>query len=103
MLVHLTLTPPGRTGFLYFTLPFVPANQMNTLWGFAYMVDGSPVMSETLPAIEQENWFRGAVRSDNNFRFLRAGYAWLAATLFPWLHPPNSLIALNIMARCWHA
>ncbi len=95
---HLAFSPPDRTGLLYFTLPFAPINQTNTMWGFAYMIDGSPVMSEEIPAREQVTWFGGAGRSDNNFRFLRAGYAWLGVMLFPWLSPARGLITLNIIA-----
>lgn len=97
IVVHIVYSS-DRTGFLNITLPVVPINQTNSLWGFAYLVDGSPVMSEEIPGVEQVGWFRGAVRSDNNFRFLRAGYAWLATVLFPWLPSTHCLIALNLAA-----
>ena len=98
---HLVFHQPTRTGFLTFSLPVIESNRGNTMWGFAHLVDGAPVMAETIPAAEQVTWFRGQRRSDNNFRYLRAGYAWAAVTLLPWMEPMQSLITFNVL--CWVA
>lgn len=95
---HLMLHQPDRTGFLAFSLPVIEANRANSMWGFAHLVKGAPVMAETIPAAEQVTWFSGQRRSDNNFRYLRAGYAWAAVTLLPFLEPMQSLITFNVLA-----
>ncbi len=97
MLVHLTLTPPGRTGFLYYTAVRASQPDEHTL---GLRVHGRRLASDErdVACDRTGELVSRSCAEDNNFRFLRAGYAWLAATLFPWLHPPNSLIALNIMA-----
>ena len=53
-------------------------------------------MAEEVPALEQVDWFSGAVRSDNNFRFLRAGYAFLAVHAAPWLGRDAALLVVNV-------
>jgi hypothetical protein len=57
-------------------------------------------MAEEVPALEQVDWFSGAVRSDNNFRFLRAGYAFLAVHAAPWLGRDAALLVVNVTSWC---
>ncbi|KAA5543161.1 hypothetical protein FYK55_12830 [Roseiconus nitratireducens] len=106
--IYLVNNGTDRTGFRMITLPFdAPSGDMSLL-GFSVLVDTHPVMAETLPAVEQVSWFAGGVRSDNNFRFLRAGYAFLASQLTPIFDQTTSLLIVNFvswlgsLALVWH-
>jgi hypothetical protein len=90
------LRPPGSEGFRLITAPSESAMSDNSLAGFSVWVGGRPIMSETRGAQEQVAWFAGQVRSDNSFRYLRAGYAFAAAQLFPWFGAERSLLAVNL-------
>ncbi len=87
-----------RTGFRMITVPYDEFHGDLSLLGFSVLVDQHPVMAETMPAVEQVGWFAGAVRSDNNFRFLRAGYSFLAAPSTVVFDQRMSLLIINYLA-----
>lgn len=87
-----------RCGFRLLTFPCEPLHAGNSLLGFSALLDRRPIMMESLPAIEQVGWFSGVVRSDNNFRFLRAGYSFVAAHAAPLLGPQKALLVVNVLS-----
>jgi hypothetical protein len=86
-----------RDGFALLTFPCETFHAANPLPGFCYLEGGRPIMMESVPALEQVGWFSGVVRSDNNFRYLRAGYAFLAVHAAPFLGPGGALHLVNIL------
>lgn len=102
-----------RGGFRLLTDPCDRLPAGNSLLGFSVLLGERPVNAEALPAIEQVEWFSGSVRSDNNFRFLRAGYAFMGAQLAPLFGAERALVVVNVLAwlcclfatwrlsRCW--
>ena len=93
-------TAMNRTGFRIMTVPFDQPLSVMPLAGFSVWhhdpVSGDqPVMIETVPAIEQVQWFSGQIRSDDNFRFLRAGYAFAATFFLGVMQPETALRCIN--------
>jgi len=88
----------NRTGFRIITVPFDQPSAAMPLAGFSVWRGDRPVMMETIPAIEQVQWFSGQVRSDNNFRFLRSGYAFAATIFLGVMHPETALRCVNGLA-----
>jgi hypothetical protein len=68
------LRPVGSEGFRLITFPTDTHSSNNTFLGFSQLLQGKPVMSETISSMTQVAWFSGDIQSDNSFRFLRAGY-----------------------------
>jgi len=97
-LLYLSCHDPQRSGFLLMSVPAGEGTRQNPLPGFAALVEGRPVMTEQIPACEQVGWFCGGIRSDNNFRFKRAGYGFLGAWLTPLFGSERTLLAVNVMA-----
>lgn len=88
----------NRTGFRIITVPFdVPSSSM-PLAGFSVWQGDQPVMMESIPAIEQVQWISGQIRSDDNFRFLRAGYAFAASLFLGMMPPETALRCVNLIA-----
>ncbi len=87
-----------RDGFALLTFPCETFHAANPLPGFCHLLGGRPIMMESVPALEQVGWFSGAVRSDNNFRFLRAGYAFLAVHAAPLLGAGGALWTINVLS-----
>ncbi|MDA8743259.1 hypothetical protein N9N28_01385 [Rubripirellula amarantea] len=87
-----------RTGFRMITVPYDELSANQSLLGFSVSMANRPMMVETISAVDQVTWFAGGVRSDSNFRFLRSGYAFLAAQFSPICSPRNSLLVVNFLS-----
>ena len=87
-----------RTGFRIMTAPLDQQSAAMPLAGFSIWHQNQPVMMETIPAIEQVQWFCGQIRSDDNFRFLRSGYAFAATFFVGLLSPASALRCVNVIA-----
>lgn len=88
----------NRTGFRIMTVPFDSPSSALPLEGFSVWQGDRPVMTETIPAIEQVQWICGQIRSDDNFRFLRSGYAFAASSFLGMMEPETALRCVNVIA-----
>jgi hypothetical protein len=92
-----------NSGWILLTAPDAhSAQEINSLYGYSYLLGRAPFMKENVPSVWQVAFFSGAENSEKvlDFYALRCGYTSFATALTPLVGTMNALALTNWLAGC---